>query len=155
MAPRRYLLLVWLPTFLWLGLLAGFSTDFFSAAHTGVILMKIIRFVYGPISHHRFEQIHFLVRKSAHFGSYGMLSLFAFFSWRGTFMQSARWAWRWCGLALATALLAASLDEFHQTFVASRTGSWHDVVLDMTGAVFFQIVIAVWVGRSRRLKQEA
>jgi VanZ family protein len=109
--------------------------------------MKIIRFVYGPISHHRFEQIHFLVRKSAHFGSYGMLSFLAFYSWRGTLPALVRWTWRWCGLALATTLLAGSLDEFHQTFVASRTGNWHDVALDMTGALFFQLVVVVLTAR--------
>jgi len=142
--PRGSRLLAWLPTLLWLCVLAWFSTDQFSADHTGVILRKIIRAVYGTISHHRFEQIHFLVRKSAHFGGYGLLSLFAFYSWRGTLRALARWTWRWCALALTTALLAASLDEFHQTFVSSRTGSWHDVVLDLTGAVFFQALIALF-----------
>jgi VanZ family protein len=140
-------LLAWLPTLFWLCVLAWFSTDQFSADHTGVILWKIIHAVYGNISHHRFEQIHFLVRKSAHFGGYGLLGLFAFYSWRGTLRALAPWTWRWCALAMTTALLAASLDEFHQTFVSSRTGSWHDVVLDLTGAVFFQALIALFALR--------
>jgi VanZ family protein len=138
--PGR-LLLVWLPTFLWLCVLAAFSTDTFSAAHTGVILGKVVRFIYPGITAHQFEVLHFLVRKSAHFTCYGFLSVLAFFSWRATLPTSDRSIFRWTRLALLLTLLAASLDEIHQTFVYSRTGSARDVLLDMTGAVFFQLAI--------------
>lgn len=148
--PRRSPLLAWLPTLLWLCVLAAFSTDSFSADHTGSILLKIIHAVHGPISHHRFAQIHFLVRKTAHFVSYGMLSALAFYAWRATLPAVARWTRRWCALALTLTLLAASLDEFHQGFVRSRTGSWRDVVLDMAGAVFFQIVIVLFAKRREK-----
>jgi len=36
-----------------------------------------------------------------------------------------------------------SIDEIHQSFVPSRTGTWHDVVLDMAGAAVAQILIRV------------
>jgi VanZ family protein len=144
-SPRRKLLL-WLPTLLWLCILASFSTDTFSAEHTGSILRQIIHAVYGPISHEQFQVIHFLVRKGAHFGSYGLLSVFAFYSWRSTLPARPRWTFRWSGLALALTLLAASLDEFHQSFVPSRTASPRDVLLDMMGALFFQILIASFIG---------
>lgn len=115
--------------------------------------MKIIRAVYGDISHHRFEQIHFLVRKAAHFFSYGLLGFFAFYSWRRTLPAAPRWTVRWCTLALATVLIAASLDEFHQSFIPSRTGNWHDVALDMAGAAFFQIAIARFARRREKTDQ--
>jgi VanZ family protein len=136
---------------LWLCVLAWFSSDTFSSEHTGTVLLRLIRAVYGPVSHHAFQQIHLLVRKAAHFGAYGMLSALGFFSWRATLSAAQRWTFRWCGLALLLTLLAGSMDEFHQSFVSSRTSSWHDVALDMTGAVCFQIVIAVWLHvRGRR-----
>ncbi len=138
-------LLVWLPTLIWLGVLAGFSTDVFSAEHTGGVLRKIIHALFGAISDHRFQQVHFLVRKTAHFVSYGLLSAFAFFSWRGTWPSATRWSLRWTNLALLMTLVAASLDEFHQSFIPSRTASYHDVILDMTGALFFQLVIVAWI----------
>jgi VanZ family protein len=51
---------------------------------------------------------------------------------------------------MTVVFVAASLDEFHQTFVPSRTGSSRDVMLDLTGALFFQIMIAVFLrGRGR------
>ncbi len=150
---RRHATLWWIPTLIWLGVLASFSTDTFSAEHTGKILWKLVHFFYGNISQAAFEQLHFLVRKSAHFFSYGLLSCFAFFSWRATVPDVRAWTARWCGLALLLTLLAGSADEFHQSFIPSRTSTWHDVVIDMTGAVCFQWVIA-WVMRRRNVTAE-
>ena len=143
-----------MPTLLWLCVLALFSTDLFSAEHTGSILQKLLHALFGRISHQTFVQIHFFVRKTAHFASYGLLSTLAFFSWRATLPALPRWSFRWTSLALLLTLMAASLDEFHQTFVSSRTGSLRDVVLDLTGAIFFQLVLAIWLGRREpRLNQ--
>lgn len=145
-APPLRKLWAWLPTLLWLGVLALFSTDTFSAEHTGGILMKILHALFGPVSAHRFHQIHFFIRKAAHFGSYGLLGALAFFSWRATLPAPPRWTFRWSILALWLVAVAASLDEFHQSFVSSRTGNVRDVFLDLAGAVFFQAVIATWMG---------
>jgi VanZ family protein len=146
LTPRRKLL-YWVPTVLWLCLLAAFSTDTFSAEHTGRVLWKIVQVFFPGMSSGHFDTLHFLVRKSAHFTSYGLLSFFAFFSWRATLPRPERWTIRWCNLALLLTLLAASLDEFHQTFLPSRTASVRDVLLDMVGAFFFQIVIMIFVRR--------
>jgi VanZ family protein len=135
----------WIPTLVWLGVLAVFSSDMFSAEHTGSILIRILHALFGDISDDRFQQIHFLVRKSAHFGSYGLLGAFAFFSWRATFPAPRRWTFLWAALGLLTAFAGGSLDEFHQSFVPSRTSSFHDVMIDTAGGVFFQLAIAVWL----------
>ncbi len=142
-------LLAWIPTLLWLCVLAMFSTDMFSAEHTGSVLTKILQALFGTISEERFQQVHFLVRKSAHFCSYGLLGAFAFFSWRATFPAPRRWSLLWATLGLLTAFAAGSLDEFHQSFIPSRTSSFHDVLLDTIGALFFQAVIAVWLNRKK------
>ena len=143
--PRK--LRAWIPTLLWLCVLAAFSTDMFSAEHTGGILLKLVHALFGQISAHQFLQIHFFVRKSAHFCSYGLLSALAFFSWRATLPSLRRWTFRWSLLAVLLAAAAGGLDEFHQSFVASRGSSVHDVFLDFTGAVFFQLAIALWLSR--------
>ncbi len=132
----------WLPTLLWLAAIAAFSSDSFSAEHTGGILWKVLTTLFPGITQPTFDVIHFFVRKGAHFGVYGVLSWFAYFSWRATLRSRARWRFQWSGLALLTVLIAASLDEFHQSFVPSRTASPRDVLLDMMGALFFQILIA-------------
>jgi VanZ family protein len=134
----------WLPTLIWLGVLTWFSTDTFSAEHTGRILARVIHSLFGDVSRLTFRQIHFLVRKSAHFFSYGLLSFFAFYTWRATLPLTRAWALRWSILALLLTLAAGCIDEFHQSFVPSRTSSLVDVGIDMAGALCFQIVIA-WV----------
>jgi VanZ family protein len=143
--PRK--LRAWIPTLLWLCVLAAFSTDLFSAEHTGGILLKLVHALFGQISAHQFQEIHFLVRKSAHFCSYGLLSALAFFSWRATLPSLQRWAFRWSLLAVLLAAAAGGMDEFHQSFVPSRGSSIHDILLDSIGAVFFQLVIALWLAR--------
>ena len=141
-APRKSKLIAWLPTVLWLGMIAYFSTDTFSSQHTGSILEKIIRAVYGNISPEHFRIIHVFVRKSAHFTVYGLLSLLAFYSWRATVPRRVRWTFTWAILALLTVLAAGSLDEVHQIFVPSRGPSPYDVMLDVMGALFIQVLIA-------------
>jgi len=148
--PFAHKLLAWLPTLFWLGVIASFSTDAFSAAHTGGILLRIIHAIFGPISHRDFEQLHFVIRKTAHFTVYGILGCLAFLAWRATLPAPRRWTWGWTGLAMTVVFAAASLDEFHQTFVPSRTGTSRDVLLDLVGALFFQIVIAVFLRDRRR-----
>ena len=153
-SPGRKLL-AWLPTLVWLCVLAMFSTDMFSAEHTGSILQTILNALFGPISQQRFLEIHFLIRKAAHFCSYGFLGALAFFSWRVTFPAPPRWMLRWAALGVLTASLAGSLDELHLSFVPSRTSNFHDVLLDTAGAIFFQLLIAVVIARreSKRLSQ--
>jgi VanZ family protein len=151
-APSRKLR-AWIPTLLWLCILALFSTDTFSAEHTGSILMNVLHAVFGSRFDEQFQQIHFLVRKSAHFCSYGFLGALAFFSWRATLPARPLWTFRWSLLALLVAVTAGALDEFHQSFVASRTSSLRDVFIDMIGAIFFQLAIAIWLGwRESRTK---
>ncbi len=150
--PARRKLLLWLATLLWLSLLAVFSTDAFSAEHTGSILWKIVHAVYAGISERQFEVLHFLVRKSAHFTFYGLLGVFAYHSWKATLPARRTWTFRWSALAVALTFVAGGLDEFHQSFVPSRTSSFRDVLLDTAGAVFFQLVIIAFA-RSGRRKQ--
>jgi VanZ family protein len=140
-------LFLWLPTLLWLCLLAVFSTDTFSAEHTRGVLWKMIRAVYGGIPEQQFEVLHFLLRKSAHFTLYGLLSVFAFYSWKTMLPFPRVWSFRWSGLAVVLTFLAGSLDEFHQRFVPSRGASFRDVLLDTAGALFFQSVLALFIVR--------
>jgi VanZ family protein len=146
-APGK--LRAWIPTLLWLCVLVVFSSDLLSAEHTGSMLAKILDTLFPHLSAEWFERIHFLIRKSAHFCSYGLLGAFAFFSWRTTFPASRPWRFLWAALGLLTAFTGGSLDEFHQSFVPSRTSSFHDVLIDTVGALFFQVAIAVWVTRKK------
>lgn len=142
--PFKKKLLAWLPTIAWLGMIAFFSTDTFSAEHTGNILDKIVRAIYGPMSPAHFKMLHVFIRKTAHFTVYGFLSLVAYYSWRGTLPRRARWTFIWSVLALLVTLAAGSADEIHQIFVPSRGPSVYDVLLDLAGAMFVQILLATF-----------
>lgn len=85
-----------------------------------------------------------VLRKSGHFIGYFTLSVLLFRSWRGTFPRlSTRWCLQWATIALFSTSLVASLDEWHQTFLPSRTGRVHDVILDSAAALAAQITIFI------------
>jgi VanZ family protein len=44
----------------------------------------------------------------------------------------------------------ASLDEWHQSFIPSRTGRWQDVALDSCTGIAAQILIFIWYARKKK-----
>ncbi len=55
-------------------------------------------------------------------------------------------------LAIFSTALVASADEFHQSFLPSRTGTPLDVLLDTTGASALCLLVWLicWTGRTQR-----
>jgi VanZ family protein len=138
---------VWLPSVIWLAVIVTESTNVGSSEHTGRILYPIFHFLFA-MSPERFAILHAVLRKSGHFVGYFTLSVLLFRSWRGTFPRlSTRWCRQWAVLAFVCTALVSVLDEFHQTFLPSRTGTFHDVVLDSTAALVAQFVIFVTARR--------
>ena len=142
----------WLPALLWTAAIAMFSGKSFGYSHTQTILFRVVGLLHIHLSAIQFDFLHGVIRKTAHFTVYGILSGLVFRALRGTRPTMRRWQITWAALALGICLLAASADEFHQTFTAGRTGSWKDVVLDMVGAFFAQtmIIIVTAGNRNRR-----
>ncbi len=140
-APRALAWLwAWWPAIAWAGVLFSLSTDTFSAEHTGSILEPILRWFRPGITEDQFEAIHFFIRKSAHFTEYFIFCLLIYRAMRGA-RQGWRWSWGFEALFFAAAYSA--LDEVHQAFVASRTASAYDSLLDSTGA--FVALAALWL----------
>jgi len=44
------------------------------------------------------------------------------------------------------------MDEWHQSFIPSRTGTWRDVVLDSTAGFVFLVVGYFWLRRNPELE---
>ena len=129
----------WLPPIAWAAGILIASTDLFSGAHTAGVLQRIAFTILGPeLVPATAESLNFLIRKSAHLTEYGILSALAFRALRG---ERKSWNPRWAIGGIVAAILIASIDEIHQTFVPSRTGTWHDAVLDTAGAAIAQIII--------------
>jgi VanZ family protein len=147
---QKQALKAWIAAGLWLGLIVAESTDFASSANTGRILYPLLHFLLG-LDLVRFLVWHFYIRKMGHFIGYFMLSLLFFRAWRATLpFPGLRWSIQWARIAFFMTALVACLDEWHQTYLPSRTGSLHDVLLDSWAAIVAQIVIflLLWLGQS-------
>jgi len=132
-------IIYWLPPIVWAAVILLASTDLFSAANTGSVLEQIlVRLLGHPIAPATLSLMNFLMRKSAHLTEYGILGALTFRALRG---DGKSWSARWAVGAIVFTTCIATIDEIHQTFVPSRTGTWHDVVLDAAGATVAQILI--------------
>jgi VanZ family protein len=132
---------VWFPSAIWLAVIALESTNLGSAEHTVRILYPIFHFLFR-IDLARFAAWHALLRKIGHIVGYFILSVLMFRSWRATFPRlSTRWCLQWATVALLSASLVAMLDEWHQSFLPSRTGTFRDVMLDSAAALVAQVAL--------------
>jgi VanZ family protein len=71
----------------------------------------------------------FLLRKGAHIGEYAVLTVLLWWALQ-RYTSSRRQAWL---LAVLAAVLYSVSDEWHQTLVAGRYGSFRDVGIDALG----------------------
>jgi VanZ family protein len=146
-ASRPNLVRAWWPAIVWIGLIAFESTDFFSSEHTGSMLYTILTRLFGHIDFYKFLVFHHYLRKTGHVVGYGMLSLLLLRGWRATLgrvhtllLRTALLSW------LGTAFVAA-MDEWHQSYIPSRTGSIWDVALDTVAGVAFLVAAYFWLRR--------
>ena len=147
---QKQLLKEWTAAVLWLGLIEVESTNLLSAANTSRILYPIFHFFTGvdPV---RFVLWHYYIRKIGHFVGYFGLSVLLFRAWRATlpFASSSRWSMQWARISFFMTALVASLDEWHQTYLTSRSGSLYDVLLDSFAALAAQILILLLLNSKR------
>lgn len=86
------------------------------------------------------------IRKLAHFGEYAVMGVLVYLIWRPWLQRGKRLYF----LILIWVFLSAAADEFHQTFVPGRYGSFTDVMLDTAGGLSGCFVSA-WAERLRFL----
>ncbi len=132
----------YLPVILWMGFTFWMSTGAFSSQNTFSFVETALRFFLPKISAQELDLIHAMIRKSAHVMEYFILGILLFRAFRGG--SSGSWNWRWSFFAVILVALWAAGDEFHQSFVSTRTASVVDVVLDTAGGVLAQFAIIFW-----------
>jgi VanZ family protein len=149
-SEKNKLVKAWIAAILWLIVISIESTSYLSAENTSRILYPLLHFLFGMDWAH-FRVWHFYIRKTGHVVGYGILSILLFRAWRATLpiVKNSFWALRWSAIAILGTLIVASLDEWHQTFIPSRTGRWQDVVLDTCGGIAAQILIFLFCKKSR------
>ena len=135
------------PLVLWVLLISFASTNQFSASNTSKILRPILLWLFPSLSESRLAAVHFLTRKAGHFTEYAVL---AFLARRAFITSSQAFLQRyWFPLGLLLVVIYGLLDEFHQSFVPSRTASIYDSVIDVAGG--FTVLLIFWLyGKSAR-----
>jgi VanZ family protein len=94
------------------------------------------------------ELIHGLIRKAGHATEYFVLGILLFRAFRGGSTEEK--VWRWALLAAVVTVFYAASDEFHQSFVSTRTPSFWDVGIDSAAGFFSQVAGVVWYRRRQR-----
>lgn len=115
------------------------STDLMSSNHTARFIIPFLRWLDPGMSWVTIMRMQLLIRKAAHVTEYVILT--------GLLFRALRWSiagfWRRAAVALLPALIFAPVDEFHQSFVPSRSASPIDVLIDYSGAVLGIIICCV------------
>jgi len=146
----RSFLKYWLPVLIWLCLIFIGSTDLMSTEQTSRIIRPLLRWLKPDISMETIAQVQFIVRKCAHLTEYAILALLLWRALRRGTSLKARTSILFIVVWLACAVFAAS-DEFHQSFVPSRTATLGDVLIDIWGAL---VGLAIcWAFAARRSKE--
>jgi VanZ family protein len=137
----------WVPAIVWACVISTLSTDAFSSEHTSAFILPALRWLFPHSTPETIELMHGVIRKMAHLTEYFILGIFLMHGLRG---QDRGWKLRWAVWAIIIAAGYASFDEFHQSFVPSRTASTWDALLDTTGASVAQAVL--WFLHLRKRK---
>jgi VanZ family protein len=138
----------WAPVLLWMSIIFWMSTAEFSSQNTSLIIEPILRFLAPSLSRHQVELIHGLIRKAGHATEYFVLGILLFRAFRGGSTEEK--VWRWALFAAVVTVFYAASDEFHQSFVSTRTPSFGDVGIDSAAGFFSQVTGVVWYRRRQR-----
>ena len=140
---RRYgPLVAWACFVLWA------SSASFSAPNTSRIIRPLLLWLFPDISEASLAYVHLLVRKAAHFSEYAVLALLAARAFRTSQREKLRRLWWLAAFALVACV--ALVDEYHQSFLPSRTGTIYDSLLDMAGGAAALACAALWLSLKRR-----
>ncbi len=132
----------WVPVILWVGFTFWMSTGTFNANHTSLIIEPILRFFLPHSPESTIVFIHGIIRKLAHVTEYFALGLLLYRAIHGQFKNLE--LSQGILYALLVVMLLAGADEYHQSFVSTRTASIVDVGFDTFGGFLGLCVILLW-----------
>jgi VanZ family protein len=109
------------------------SSSEFSALNTSQVFRPLILWIFPNLSEEQVAAVHFFTRKVGHFSEYAVLGILAARAFAGS--SNAFIREHWFQVALLLIVCYALLDEFHQSFVPSRTASIFDSTIDVAGGL--------------------
>ena len=115
-----------------------------------MFIRPLLKWLFPGYSEGELTSLHVLVRKAGHFLEYAVLAFFA----RRAFISSTHLfiRRRWFELALLLVVVNSFLDELHQSFVPSRTGSIYDSFIDIAGGLTVLIIFKLFVKQTVSLR---
>ena len=135
----------YLPLIAWLGFISFASSDSFSHGNTSRIIGPLILWLFPNTSQESLAVVHVVTRKAAHFTEYAILGFLAARAFRTSPRPAIRD--RWFLISATIVVVYALMDEYHQSFVPTRTASIFDSLIDMAGGLTALIFIRWWTGR--------
>ena len=136
------------PVVAWACFVLFASSSNFSASNTSRIIRPLLLWLFPDISEASLILAHFFVRKAAHFTEYAVLALLAARAFRTSSRAALSRRWWLASFILIAAV--ALVDEYHQSFVPTRTGTVYDSLLDMAGGATALVCMSLWLARRRR-----
>jgi VanZ family protein len=122
-----------------MGFISFASSGNFSAGNTSRIIGPLVLWLFPNTSPETLLVIHMITRKVAHFAEYAVLGFLAARAFRGSPRQGLHNGWFLASLVLV--VVYALLDEYHQSFVPSRTGTVYDSLIDIAGGLTALIIV--------------
>jgi VanZ family protein len=151
----RWWVNVWAPVVLAIAVICIESTATFSSQNTSGWLRPVVQRLVGAMNDSTWDFVHHAIRKSGHFVGYGTVGFTFLRAWLYTLGRrgpTALLPWRLEStiLAILSTAIVACGDEFHQSFIPSRTGTLVDVLLDTAGATTLCVLVWLicWSGRN-------
>jgi VanZ family protein len=135
----QYFIYYWFPVIIWMGVIFGMSTGMFASDHTSRFIVPLLNFLFPRLSPEDIDLMHGLIRRAGHVTEYFILGILLFRAFRSD--SPYPWRPRWTLYAIITVVGYAMSDEFHQSFVATRTASFVDVSIDSAGGVLSQAAV--------------
>jgi VanZ family protein len=129
----------YLPLIAWLAFISYASSDSFSASNTSRIIGPLILWLFPNTSAETLLTIQSITRKLAHLTEYAILGWLAARAFRSS--PRAAINRHWFLISVALVVVYALLDEYHQSFVPSRTGTIWDSFIDMAGGLAALVII--------------
>jgi len=136
------------PLILWAAFIFVASTRLMSASNTTTILRPVMLWLFPNISEATLSLIHSMIRKAGHFSEYAIFALLAARAFRTSSRELLRKRWFWASLLLV--VVYALGDEFHQSFVPSRTASIYDSMIDTFGGLTALVFLTIRKHRTHR-----
>jgi VanZ family protein len=143
---KKLALEYWIPIIIWLFSMYLFSTDMMSSSETSRFIVPLLKFFLRGVSPAGIDFWHAVIRKLAHVTEYFILAILVYRALKFDGFGPVGGRLR----TIVFVVLAALFDEFHQSFVASRTATIVDVGYDCLGGVWALWVIAFYEFRRLR-----